>query len=120
MNGPREERSKNGMEVPVKHVYSMMIWLKDGDFLPLGNARLAEDEDVTTLPAGHRSFVFNAPALREFTTRTPASGFPRAACITSPWGKVRREPSTRMTAAELPRRSMKRAHSSVPPQHPGR
>ena len=42
----------------MNQVFSVMIWLRSGS----ASSPEAE-EDTPTLPPGHRSFVFNAPAL---------------------------------------------------------
>lgn len=44
-------------EVPVATVYAIIIWLRDSGLVPLDEGR------AETIGSGHRSFVFNAPAL---------------------------------------------------------
>jgi hypothetical protein len=45
----------------VPEVYSIMIWLKESGVIPLEESQL--EVDPSELPEGHRSFVFNPPAL---------------------------------------------------------
>lgn len=42
-------------------VYSIMIWLNESGVIPLEESQLKVDP--SELPEGHRSFVFNSPAL---------------------------------------------------------
>ena len=42
-------------------VYSVMIWLKESGLTRLEDSQISVDPE--TLPDGHRSFVFNPPAL---------------------------------------------------------
>lgn len=42
-------------------VYSLIIWLKDSGLIPLEQSQVAVDPGA--IGEGHRSFVFNSPAL---------------------------------------------------------
>jgi len=48
-------------EDKMKDVYSVVIWLRDSGIVPLGVSQVQVDPGE--LPSGHRSFVFNSPAL---------------------------------------------------------
>jgi hypothetical protein len=45
----------------VAEVFSIIIWLRESGVIPLEESQLKVD--ASELPEGHRSFVFNAPAL---------------------------------------------------------
>lgn len=45
----------------MQDVYSIMIWLKESGVIPLEVTQ--QNADPSELPKGHRSFVFNSPAL---------------------------------------------------------
>ena len=42
-------------------VYAIIIWLKESGLIPLEQSQINVDKDE--IPAGHKSFVFNPPAL---------------------------------------------------------
>lgn len=45
----------------MQDVHSIVIWLKESGVIPLELAQ--QDADPSEVPEGHRSFVFNSPAL---------------------------------------------------------
>lgn len=50
-----------GGVIAVAEVFSIIIWLKESGVIPLEEAQVKVD--ASELPEGHRSFVFNPPAL---------------------------------------------------------
>lgn len=72
-------------------VYAIVIWLKESDIIPLETSQLSVT--ASELPAGHKSFVFNPPALprvhyAHYATREEAEAALRELCRTIEAGKT--------------------------------
>ncbi len=72
-------------------VYAIIIWLKESGLVPLEQSQISVDKNE--LPAGHRSFVFNSPALprvhyAHYATREEAEAALRDLCEAIDTGKT--------------------------------
>ena len=72
-------------------VYAIIIWLKESGLVPLEQSQLSVDRGE--IPAGHKSFVFNPPALprvhyAHYGTREEAEAALRDLCEAVDAGKT--------------------------------
>ena len=72
-------------------VYALVIWLKESGLIPLETSQLSAD--AGDVPEGHKSFVFNPPALprvhyAHYATREEAEAGLRELCTAIDAGKT--------------------------------